>query len=210
MHARSLKPLTYNKAVTILNGRDTRKIANNTYLQRKTDSSIAVHLHNTDVVTYYASGYTVVRTGGWETVTTKDRITSTLPGSRLGSIKGEWTIRDSCGREYYYRESDVTLPDGTEDYGVCISPSGDVLNCQLVLASLITDVAGVECTNESCATVIAGLALKELKKLWRRARDYRSVLIEHCQFELLPLFSGECNGVGAWEQIFKHRLAHGE
>jgi len=205
--------MNYRDALNILGTRDSRKIANHTYLQRQPNGSIVVHLHSTDVVTYYPSGYIVLYTGGWETVTTKDRINSSLLDTRIYSIKGHWTITDSKGREYYYKESDVTLSDGTESYGVCITPTGDILNCQLVIASLIADVAGVECTNESCVKVLAGMALKEIKKLWRRALsrawDHRSVVIEHCRYDLLPLFMGECTGCNKWESILKTRLAQG-
>lgn len=204
-----ISKMTYHTANETLGTRDSRKIANHTYLQRRKDDRISVLLHGTYIVTYYPNDYIVLRTGGWETVTTKDRISNSLFNIQLGSIKGNWTITDSKGREYYYKESDVTLPDGTETYGVCITPSGEILNCQLVLASLISDVAGVECTNESCIKVLAGMALKEIKKLWRRAKDYRSVVIEHCQYDLLPLFVGECTGQGRWESILKTRLARG-
>ncbi len=86
---------TYSKAQSELakgKGRNptSRKVANNTYLiQREgysrdvkgvghAESYIAVRLHNTDVVDIYLDKL-VLRTNGWETVTTKDRINSYLP-----------------------------------------------------------------------------------------------------------------------------------
>ena len=82
----------YEQADALLTGRNhaSRKIANNTYLERR-DDSIAVRLHATDVVTYYPNGSVRLNTGGWFTVTTKDRIHRFCPAT-VGSIKGRWYV----------------------------------------------------------------------------------------------------------------------
>lgn len=70
----------------------SRKVANNTYLERRGDD-IAVRLHATDVVTFHADGTATLNTGGWFTVTTKARINDYLPGGiSLSSIKGRWFL----------------------------------------------------------------------------------------------------------------------
>ena len=70
----------------------SRKVANNTYLQRRGDD-IAVRLHNTDVVTFHADGTATLSTGGWFTVTTKARINDYLPGGiALSSVRGRWFL----------------------------------------------------------------------------------------------------------------------
>lgn len=75
-----------------------KKVANNTYLERRTDESIALVLHNTDVVTYHLDGRIVLDTGGWLTVTTKDRINAGLPRPwHLSSNKGTWELREGYG-----------------------------------------------------------------------------------------------------------------
>jgi hypothetical protein len=51
---------TYTEAVERLGARQSRKLQNNTYVQRRSDDTIAVRLHATDVVTYYADGRTVL------------------------------------------------------------------------------------------------------------------------------------------------------
>lgn len=84
---------------------DSRKIANNTYLVRRGDD-IAVKLHDTYVVTYHrtnpwapltdrpAPHATSLDTGGWLTVTTKDRINACLPDDvRVSSVQGTWEVR---------------------------------------------------------------------------------------------------------------------
>lgn len=70
----------------------SRKVANNTYLERRGDD-IALRLHATDVVTFHADGTATLNSGGWLTVTTKARINDYLPGGiSLGSVKGRWFL----------------------------------------------------------------------------------------------------------------------
>ncbi len=72
---------TYSKAQSALaKGKpkgERKKIANNTYLIQR-DGYMAVRLHNTDVVDIYLDKL-VLRTGGWMTNTTKERINRYLP-----------------------------------------------------------------------------------------------------------------------------------
>lgn len=80
-----------------------KKLANNTYAERRGEGKIAVVLHATDVLTYHrhspyragASGIeaVVLNTGGWLTVTTKERINAFLPGGvRVSSNHGTWEV----------------------------------------------------------------------------------------------------------------------
>lgn len=50
-----------------------KPLQNNTRLYRR-GKDYAVRLHQTDVVTYHSDGSCTVYAGGWETVTTADRI----------------------------------------------------------------------------------------------------------------------------------------
>jgi len=74
-----------------------RKIGNNTYAERCVDQfgkpAIAVRLHNTRVVIHTA--YTVqFNSGGWLTVTTKDRMNAWCgPGITVYSDRGTWMVR---------------------------------------------------------------------------------------------------------------------
>lgn len=67
---------------------DTRVIANNTVLERLVSGDIAVKLHHTRVVTFHdypdaddpdQGEYVTLNTGGWYTVTTKDRMNRYAP-----------------------------------------------------------------------------------------------------------------------------------
>lgn len=74
----------------------SRKLGNNTYAERRSDGGIAVKLHATDVVTHYPDGRAVYATGGWRTVTTKERMNSFgLPGVQVWSDRGAWFIGET-------------------------------------------------------------------------------------------------------------------
>ena len=82
--------------------KDSRRIANNTYLVRPTRDSIAVLFHSTNVVTVLRNGTTILRAGGWYSVTTKERISAFLSeyralvgngqGYSLWSNRGNWQL----------------------------------------------------------------------------------------------------------------------
>lgn len=94
--------MDYAKADALLQGRckDRRKVANNTYLERRREGVIALKLHETDVLTFIKQddsfpkrGYperVKFDTGGWRTVVTKDRINRFAPGVTVWSSRGVW------------------------------------------------------------------------------------------------------------------------
>lgn len=73
--------MRYENAVTLLaSGRNgSKKIANNTYLYRIDADSIGVRLHATDVVIIHCDNTYTLNSGGWKTITTKDRINTYNP-----------------------------------------------------------------------------------------------------------------------------------
>jgi len=85
-----------------------RPIANNTRVIRRSDDSIAIKLHNTDVITFFKNGEIQLFTDGWKTVTTKDRINRFLPsGIGVYSEKHIWyvTIGDwRSGKKYLFED----------------------------------------------------------------------------------------------------------
>ena len=100
------EPLLFSTRYAELDARLTgrcaqsRKVANNTYLERRGDD-IAVRLHATDVVTFHADGTATLNTGGWLTVTTKARMNEWLPGGiSLDSVKGRWYLSYPGHAEY--------------------------------------------------------------------------------------------------------------
>jgi hypothetical protein len=56
-----------------------------------------MYVHTHDVLTFYPDGSVSINAGGWETVTTKERINSYLPGDwRVYSDRGTSSLRQSC------------------------------------------------------------------------------------------------------------------
>lgn len=102
--------MNYIEASNRLGSRDSRKLENNTYLHRTPDGHLAVRLHATDVVTFYPEK-TVLHSGGWRTVTTKDRINEYSP-VRIYQTKGVWYMPDGS---LFYDGVAVDVTGGTID-----------------------------------------------------------------------------------------------
>lgn len=73
-------------------------LARNTWRFETADNVVHIRLHATDVVQFLPRGKVKLDSGGWKTVTTKDRINSFSPYS-VYSNKGVWMVHpDSEGR----------------------------------------------------------------------------------------------------------------
>ena len=111
---------SFRQADAALQGRNSarRKLANNTYLERREGGTIAVKLHETDVVTYHQDESLVLNSGGWLTVTTKDRMNQYGPvGHRVYSVRGVWYVGE-CGnwepdKAIPYKDGITFRADGT-------------------------------------------------------------------------------------------------
>jgi hypothetical protein len=90
--------MDYAKADALLQGRckARRKVANNTYLERRQEGVIALKLHATDVLTFIQAFDALPErvkydTGGWRTVTTKERLNRFgAAGVYVSSNRGIW------------------------------------------------------------------------------------------------------------------------
>jgi hypothetical protein len=92
--------------------RDQRKLANNTYGSIIGDT-VYVRLHATDIAVITPTTATY-NTGGWYTVTTKERINRWLPaGLRVWSEKGIWRL-GGAGIIARFRDG-ITITDGQGD-----------------------------------------------------------------------------------------------
>lgn len=122
--ARLIEPETRDYAgwSETLGDRDSRKIGNNTYVERGGQfpripghgsvftydpEAVAIRLHRTDVVIFRPDGSIVLNSGGWRTVTTLDRINAVLPARYfVRQRKGEWYFGDRV------RNAEVPFTDG--------------------------------------------------------------------------------------------------
>lgn len=111
--------MTFERLTAHLSGgrdKHRRKLENNTYAERrgtgKPRDPIAVRLHATDVLTFYADGRVTFDTGGWHTVTTKARLNTYAPaGWSVYSERGSWYLHGPGGRKYYFH-SGMTVRGG--------------------------------------------------------------------------------------------------
>lgn len=94
-------PKNYADALAVLAGRTSVRLGNNTHLLAINERvysaghiteeriTVAVNLHDTNIVKFYEDGRITLHTGGWQTVTTKDRINEFISG-RVYQKKHAW------------------------------------------------------------------------------------------------------------------------
>ena len=105
--------MNYKTAAERLGKRASKKLGNNTYLKQRRKDKIAVRLHETDVLTFTPSGRTILDSGGWRTMTTKDRMNTYLPmGFAVWSDKGDWSLYLNGSRVAAYRDGLTIGPRG--------------------------------------------------------------------------------------------------
>ena len=93
--------MTYLEAVKMVKGKTSasrRKLGNNTWGEIRPDGSVAIILHSTPVVTIHPNDTATLRSGGWETHTTKDRINKYSP-VKVYQKKYRWFLSD--GTEFF-------------------------------------------------------------------------------------------------------------
>ena len=87
--------MVYSELDKLLQGRCrlSRKLANNTYAVCDGEV-LAIRLHQTNILTFYPDGSVRVSSGGWRTVTTKQRLNRFLPGEiYVFSRDRQWWIK---------------------------------------------------------------------------------------------------------------------
>lgn len=82
--------MTLDQALDKLDGRDSRKLGNNTYLERIDADTVGIRLHRTYVVTLHDGRFSL-DSGGWRTPTTKSRMNDYAP-CRVVQERGEWWV----------------------------------------------------------------------------------------------------------------------
>lgn len=100
--------MNHAEAIKMVKGKrnaNRRKIGNNTYAEILHDNSVGIMLHSTYVVKIHEDNTVTLQTGGWQTVTTKDRINQYSP-VRVYQRKYEWFVKIN-GKEYPFMEGMV-------------------------------------------------------------------------------------------------------
>ena len=110
--------MDYHSLVNFLNGRDEKKLGNNTLVHMIGGADgprkqVAVKYHNTDIVTINAEDIVTLNTNGWETSTTKERLNQFLScrGAYIYQKKHVWYIKNEY-ETIEYKDGMQILPDG--------------------------------------------------------------------------------------------------
>lgn len=75
-------PKNFVEALAVLNGRESMRLGNNTYLENLVGLQfIGVRLHNTYIVRFHYNRQITLHSGGYQTATTKERINQFIAGS---------------------------------------------------------------------------------------------------------------------------------
>lgn len=86
-------------------------VDNNTVEYFTPDNRRVIRLHDTDILVFLPDGSYSVDTGGWRTVTTKDRINK-FSRYRVWSDRGTWKTTDATGNEYVFFDGIRYTPEG--------------------------------------------------------------------------------------------------
>lgn len=87
-----------------------RLVANNTVEYSLPNGDKVIRLHHTDIVTFKPSGAVILNSGGWQTVTTKDRLNRFAP-VQVYSIRGIWHVSHN-GNTVPFADGLEILPSG--------------------------------------------------------------------------------------------------
>lgn len=100
--------MNHAEAIKMVKGKrnsNRRKVGNNTYAEILHDNSVGIMLHSTYVVKIHEDNTYTLQTGGWQTVTTKDRINQYSP-VRVYQRNYEWFVKIN-NKEYPFMEGMV-------------------------------------------------------------------------------------------------------
>jgi len=89
---REFGTLNYSRCLGLLGGRDRMRIGPNTYLERDGDDC-AVRLYDTKIIVFYSNGMIRLDSGGYQTVTTKQRMLNLSPVP-VYAVGGTWYAGD--------------------------------------------------------------------------------------------------------------------
>ena len=92
-------PQSWGDCLIVLNGKDAKKVAHNTWLFKRIEEDYvyyAIRYHNTDIAEFYLNGDIHISNGGWDTSTTKSRLNAIISryGLRITQTDYQWYLND--------------------------------------------------------------------------------------------------------------------
>jgi hypothetical protein len=113
-----------------------KTVARNTFKYIRNDGAIVYRLHHTDILVVYLDGTFQISSGGWKTITTKDRINQFMPaGWSVFSDRGIWYVRRRDGQDKVPFYEDMHLPEALDKQNRGVNQS--LVNGQLALKKRI-------------------------------------------------------------------------
>lgn len=108
VHATSIRP-TFAAYADYLGDRNERKIAHNTYVEWFGRDCIAIRFHATRIISFTADGRILLTSGGYRTVTTKDRLNQFGPAEvRIHQANYAWYVTTPTGEYPFVDGIEVT------------------------------------------------------------------------------------------------------
>ena len=155
-----MSTLTYQSALDKLGNRTKVKLGGNTYLEKREDDAVAVRLYHTDIITWQKNGHIILDSGGYQTVTTADRLHSFLGYSLIQqwSISRTWYF-NGCAEKKVYKWSDPIELD-------C---HGKIIGKKTLLQETLAEIKDFRITHEKKV-----LKWTDVKHLWNRSLNLKS------------------------------------
>ena len=187
--------LTYNKALTLLGKKDSRKLQNQTYLIRDPyDKDIYIRHWNTNIINYKPDRSIVLNLRGWHTVTTKERVRTYTP-VHLYSDRGTLAVWDKEDISYVFED------------GVTLQPDGSIQNARPLLATKLETITGKDIPDkETMIQFLENMDLDMSLKVWKKCKKHRTLIAKYCPKDFLPLTLGFSKGGESWVEIVSARM----
>jgi hypothetical protein len=176
-----------------LDGKDTRKVAGNTFLSKQGDGIISLRLYNTDIIKYYFDNSITLNTGGHRTTLTKDRINDFQAYVILQIIEGDWVVK-SLRDVYLFKDNMRIQEDGTAD-----ALSYAIYEIQNKICEIVTSYEDVK-------NLLQGYSFKEIKTMWRKCKHAKTCIASLAPIEFIPLIVPTANGNEYWYKAAVSRL----
>jgi hypothetical protein len=111
--------LGWDYALSILRGRKRANIGPNTSLKMD-DKEVIIALYTTAIVRFRPDGTVVLNSGGYRTVTTKDRLNRATP-FRVTQARSRWYVEPPGGTRTEFVDGWSTDPEETKMAALCQS-----------------------------------------------------------------------------------------
>lgn len=170
--------MDYKKALEVLKNKTRRKVANHTYMELD-KGYVAVRLHKTQIVRFYQDNDLIsTHTGGWDTVTTRERIGRYSPIKPFIKNGVSFFLYKSEG---YIFERDVILYPTHAD-----AP----LKASWELKCILSGVQPSQYSREDINELIRAANIDRLKLIWGKCPSCRTAVIQYASIDFIVMLVG--------------------